>query len=502
MSIVKFSENYFLRLYDAHHKIRLTSPEKIKTALVILSCFTLVIPGFFAVIYGLSGLLGRGKTLKVAPKEVQLIAKKIERAVPDKPREADPLPLFLVQFPKLKREGFSAQNYIRTIAQFYENEGEELLKCAAQFHQMESPDQLYLLLQTMKSVNDPGLCEQVCKAFAPVFHDLPEQLIKPAISEIIAHALSAPRCKNQIHQTARAMHKLFVIPNQAEELQKMITKLFDCWITEDVFHLIEEQIQEPPKQELAWIVLEGLCPSVTNIQSSAREKGNFTFLMASPELNHLELSLLDKHLYCRLVARQLFSLHKKELPPIALHLIQQIRDFSQALAMMKYVHAFYAPITPEEFYRFFDLIRPYPQEHLDFVYAQIHEYLMPTELLGRREAASAALNVHKDELAHLVAISKELFYDSPEGFVLLAKIPMPKRQEIIDLFKEEVLGNGLLAEFPEKSTAYPVIQQLSEMDPRVAKTSLAWIADKFQKPIEGKMLAALIKSQPQACDTH
>jgi hypothetical protein len=223
--------------------------------------------------------------------------------------------------------------------------------------------------------------------------------------------------------------------------------------------------------------------------------------MQSPEINQLELDILHKQLYSRLVARNLFNIARKDLPPIAVELFQQFRDFPSARTLINYLDNYFAP-TLEEYHEYFNQLRPYPAEHLQFVHQHVEDYLRPTYISERRNAALAALKVHKDELKELVSMCKELFFDDPQGFVLLASIPMPKRMQLCNLFKNDVLGNGLLADFPEKPTAYAVMKKLSEMDLESAKIALSKIAELFHAPIQGEMLAQLINVHAPACSTH
>lgn len=497
MSIVKFAEKYFLRLYQAHHKSRLTKDDKIKTTLVVLSCFTLIIPGFFALIYGLSGLFGRGKPLKEAPKPVQEEAKKVEETV----QKAIPHP-FLELIPHIQFEGYSGQFYRKELLSFLEKENEEeqknLFKSASTFTNLKSPMLFLDLLQTMRYTRNPELCAAVSQAFSPLFRDLPEAMLRGSVVEILTSAINP----KQVFLTAKAFQKLFKLPGEANALQKVLHKLFQCNITEEVAHLIEEQFAEPPTEEMAWHILEGLCPRITNIQSAAREKCNFDFLMQSPEVLNLGLDPLNRNLYCRLVARSLFGLRKHDLPPYVVHLVQQLRDYPSAQTLMHYLDFYFCPATAEEFHAAFDQLRPYPPEHLHFVDQTIRDYLTPTFISKRGKAASAALKVHEEELRDLVKAAQEIFYDTPKGFALLAKTPMPKRMQVVNLFREDVLGNGLLADFPEKPTAYPVIKKLIKMDHEEAKIALQSIAQKLEKPIEGKALAQAITMQARAYDTH
>jgi hypothetical protein len=502
MSIVKFAENYFLRLYHVHHKNRLTKEEKVKTTLVVLSCFTLIIPGFFALIYGLSGLLGRGKPLKEAPKPVQEVAKKIEDIAQEKLPEAPSLPQTLLEhIPHIQFEGYSGQFYIKEILAFLKNENEEeqkaLFQSAAKFSNLRCPGLFSDLLLTMRATHDPELCEEVSQAFSPAFKELPEKMLCRSISDILSLATS----KDQVQNTARVFQKLFHLPNDDNALQKILHKLFNHWITDEVADLIDEHFAEAPPEEMAWAILDGLCPRMTNIQAKAREQCNFTFLMQNPEVLDLGLNILNKHLFCRIVARNLFMIKKRDLPPIVVHLARQFRDYPSAQSLMNYLDTYLAPATPQEFYDDFDRLRPYPREHLDLVNQEIHDYLSPCLLHARRDAAFAALKAHPDELKELVTICRELFYDYPAGFILLTNTPMPKRKQVVDLFKEEVLGNGLLADFPEKPTAFPVIQKLIEMDLETAENALLSIAQKFEKPIEGNALAQLLMMQQPAYGT-
>lgn len=371
MSIAKATENYFFYVYKAHHRSHLTRQEKVRTALAVISCFTIVIPGFFALVYCLSGFLSKATPQHESPKEIQIVAKRVEMAVPQ---------AFLNLFPQMKKGGATAPFYINAIAKLLEAD-DRLIPCVSPLMNLEEPETLYITLQMMKDSGDLELCEQICNAFDSIFKKLDERLIPEAISEILVRTQCNPHYRDQMHFVALACEKLFELPQTKEQLQHIIRTLFNLRMTEEVALLIDDI----PLGDATFLYLEGLCQRSTDTQ--------LTDLLNNPDVLSLELNPLNHQLYCRLVAKHAEGFPRHELPAFVIHLAKGCNDYPHALRLMRVLHDLIVPISGKEFYKYSSLLFPLTVNQLHLVHQENKEKLILELIPDRRIAALKAMNI-------------------------------------------------------------------------------------------------------------
>lgn len=371
MSIAKATEKYFFYVYKAHHRSHLTRQEKVRTALAVISCFTIVIPGFFALVYCLSGFLSKATPKHESPKEIQMVAKRVEQAIPQ---------IILNLFPQMKKEGATAQFYINAIAKTLDT-NEQLIECVSPFKSFERPETLYLTLQTMKTAEDLELCKQICNAFGPLINKLDESLIPEAISEILLQTSFNLRNRDQMLYVALALEKLFPLPKTIKQLQHIIRTLFDLRMPVEAALFIDYI----PLGDAAFLYLEGLCQGSTDRQLDD--------LLDHSAVLSLKLNPLNHHLFCNLVAKYAEGFSNLELLTFVIHLAKGCRDYLHALRLMQVLHDLIVPISAAEFYKYSTLLFPLTAHQLHCVHQENRENFMQKLIPERRITALKAMNI-------------------------------------------------------------------------------------------------------------